>query len=220
MPKQPKKPSQASNGNPYIKKSVTTGPIAGGTSRWVNKIHTIKSKADVFVSWASKGPSTASFTKPFKTHFNQNASTSDVSQTWGVAAVMPRRDFNDLEADTSLPGAPDAIWQWDAFVTVAGDGDTVESVGKNIAASLTDFAMTSVAFNGQKHKPKFVYNPRPVESQEAMPLSHFLLDRDVVEVFKSVYGENEMDVLLQQEDILENFFGSADKGRTVLIGTW
>jgi hypothetical protein len=219
MPKLPKKQSQVGNGNPYIKKSVTIGPIADGSRRNLNKIHTVKTEADVFVSWASKGPFTASFTKPFKTHFNHNASTSDVSQAWRVSAVMPRRDFNDVEANTNLPGAPDANWHWDAFVTIAADGDTAESIGKNIATSLTNFALTSNAFNG-KNKPGFVYNPRPVESQEAMPLSYFLLDQDVAHVFKSMYAENEMDVLLQQDDILEKFFGSADKGRAVLADTW
>jgi hypothetical protein len=49
------------------------------------------------------------------------------------------------------------------------------------------------------------------------PLNKFLLDDDCVYVLKRCYFNYSKDELIQDEEVMVNFFGSAEKGKEILI---
>jgi hypothetical protein len=202
-----------------VKRSPVVGPILG-TQTWVNKVHTAPTKADgVFVTWASKG-SVASYTNPFKKHFEDNGIAFNLTKAWKVNAIVPRRDFKDPDANAKLPGSPDKLWGWDSFVTVIDENEdeTAATIGKHITEKLSEFAASAKQFKNQLHPPKYAFSGVPSDSEvEGLkPLSHYLLDENVAAVFKEMYGQHEKDVIMEQDDLLIGFFGSAQKGREVL----
>jgi hypothetical protein len=213
----PKKSAQAAA---KPKRSPVVGPI-NSAQKWINKVHTASTQADgVYVSWVSKSNSTASYTKPFKNHFEENGSALNLTTAWKVSAIMPRRDFKDPDANQALPSSPGSAWKWDCFVTIV-DVDEVESaasIGKHLAQSLTEFGAVANDFKGQKFKPKYAFRTEPSDSVEGMnPLTHHLLDEDAGTIFKSMYSEeNKKDFIAGQDELLKGFFGSAEKGREVL----
>ena len=227
MPPKPSTPKKAASPPVKVKRSTVVGPITSAP-KWVNKVHTAPTKADgAFVSWVSKGnsTSTAAYTKPFKTHFEEMGNSLNLTEAWRVSAIMPRRDFNDPDANATLPGSPDSMWGWDSFVTVVGDDEdeTAATIGKHITGSLNEFAASAKEFKNQKYKPKYAFCGIPTESEVGglKPLSHHLLDEDAATVFKSMYGSHEKEFIMDQNNLLVEFFGSAKRGREVLEeATW
>ena len=82
-----------------------------------------------------------------------------------------------------------------------------------------EFAQQAEEFKAQKHKPEYIFcgDVSEANSSGLKPLSHFLLDQDVAEVVKYVFENgNEKNAVMNQDDLLESFFGSAEKGREML----
>jgi hypothetical protein len=198
-----------------VKRAPVVGPIRF-IPKWMNKVYTASTQADgVFVTWAVRaGDGTASFVRPLTAYFEQGCNSSKRTDELKVTAIMPRRDFHNLEDNVELPSSNDASWDWDSFVTVAtAEDDTAVTIGEHI----TD------VFNRHDtgKKPKFLFCGEVSDAKAGLkPLSYYLLDEDVAQVFKSMYASsNEKDVMMDQSDILEGFFGSAEKGREVLERT-
>ena len=217
-PKTPPKKSAQAPAKP--KRSPVVGPI-NGAQKWINKVHTASTQVDgVFVSWVSKSNSTASYTKPFKNHFEENGSALNLTTAWNVSAIMPRRDFKAPETNQVLPSSPGSAWKWDCFVTIVDvdEEKSAASIGKRITEALTEFGAVAKEFMGQKFKPKYAFRGDPSDSAEGMmPLTHYLLDEDAAEILKAMYGNNnEKDFIAGQDELLKGFFGSAEKGREVL----
>jgi hypothetical protein len=213
----PKKSAQGTQAK--AKRSPVVGPISG--LKWINKVHTAPTQAEgVFISWVSKSSSTASFTKPFKTHFEENGVALKLTQAWKVSAIMVRRDFKDPDANQALTVSPDSAWGWDSFVTIvdAGEDESAETIGMRITESLNEFGASANEFKGQKFKPKYAFCGNPSDSGEGLkPLAHCLLDEDVCDIFKSMHGEeNKKDFIMGQDELLKSFFGTAQKGRELL----
>jgi len=222
-PKTATTPKKAIPPQGKVKRSPVIGPIHS-IPKWVNKVYTASTRADgVFVTWASRSNGSASFVRPLKTHFEKESSSSNLTEEWKVTAIMPRRDFHHPDANAELPASSyDSMWGWDSFVTVATEGDTATSVGKHITGVFNEHE-TNAAPGQKRSKLQFAFCGEVSDAKAGLkPLSHFLLDEDVAEVFKSVYaGSNEKEFMLGQDVILEGFFGSAEKGRDVLeVGSW
>jgi hypothetical protein len=96
--------------------------------------------------------------------------------------------------------------------------ESAESIGTHIASVLNE----GYTWQGQYmiHKTDNVtYRSGVVSDQaELLPLSHYLLDHDLVRVFMTMYDTeaNEDVDLLQQDDLLRSFFGTAEQGRLLL----
>ena len=205
-----------------VKRAPVVGPIRT-IPKWMNKVYTASTQADgVFVTWAVRaGNGTASFVRPLTAYFEQECNSSNLTNEWKVTAIMPRRDFHNLEANVELPASNEASWDWDSFVTVAtAEDDTAAAIGNHITDAFNRHD-TSTAPGQKGNKPKFLFCGEVSDAKAGLkPLSHYLLDEDVAQVFKSMYASNnEKDVMMGQGDILEGFFGSAEKGREVLEGT-
>ena len=225
MPPKNATPKKAApQGKVVMKWTPPAGPISvSNASKWIHKVYTASTQAKgIFITWASKpNGQEASFVKPLRTHYEQLGVEQELPKEWKIHGIYPRRDRKDLDANKVLPGNRGSTWPWDCFVTicVAAEGDTAKSTGKHIAKVLTEFAAQADEFKDQKHKPKYAFCGDASEASRGglKPLSHFLLDEHVVEVFKSLFEDgNEKDLMMDQDDLLKSFFGSAEKGREML----
>jgi len=219
MPATKTKTKSPSNSNsPYSHGvSMKMSPYKGNQG-YSNKVTTVKTAANgVFVSWSTRPDCsrTASFVKPMKDYFNDNCDEQDLMEKWNIMGFFYRRMYNDLEPrdNTRMPGADDANWGWDAVVSVELEGDAA-SIGKQISSTFTAFASEKKGgYSGKKQ----VFKSIPAADNEPLyPLNRYILDDDVVEVFKRMYGHHQKASLLADDDLLESFFGSAEIGRDML----
>ncbi|MDH5649910.1 MAG: hypothetical protein OEY67_09680 [Gammaproteobacteria bacterium] len=214
----PKKVAQAQG---KAKWSPPAGPMMNTSKgKWAQKVYTASTEADgIFVTWSSK-PSglEGSYVKPFKNYYLKEVADLELDKKWKIHGIYSRRDRKDLAANKVLQGSHNASYGWDCFVTAAEDG-TAKSIGKHITKALNEFAQQAEEFKAQKHKPEYIFcgDVSEANSSGLKPLSHFLLDQDVAEVVKYVFENgNEKNAVMNQDDLLESFFGSAEKGREML----
>lgn len=213
----PKKAAQAKG--KVVKWSQKSGPISNGANRWAHKVYTTSTEADgIFVTWTSKPNGEASYVTPLKKLYLRDGADLELDKKWKIHGIYSRRDRKDLAANKVLQGSHNASYGWDCFVTAAEDG-TAKSIGKHITKALNEFAQPAEEFKAQKHKPEYIFcgDVSEANSSGLKPLSHFLLDQDVAEVVKYVFENgNEKDAVMNQDDLLKSFFGSAEKGREML----
>jgi hypothetical protein len=181
----------------------------------MHKIDTAETKAHkVFVSWASRpnNEKEAAYLHPMKIYYDQYAEDKGLIDEWGLTMIPYRRDFNRLEANEKLPAAKESQWHWDALVTVGTDTDTAETVGRRLASAFTHFNVK------RKEKAKFVFRHAVSNNaEELLPLTYYLLDEDAVAVFRRVFeDDNAKEDMMKCDDVLESYFGTAEKGRALL----
>jgi len=220
-PKSIATPKKAAQAKDKLKWSQKSGPISSGTNRWAHKVYTTSTEADgIFVTWTSKpNGEEASYVTPLKKLYLRDGADLELDKKWKITGIYPRRDCKDPIANKVLLGNKNSSWPWDCFVT-AEEGATAKSIGKHITKVLTEFAAEAEEFKVQKYKPKYAFCGDVTEAQPKAglkPLSHYLLDENVAEVVKYVFENgNEKDAVMNQDDLLKSFFGSAEKGREML----
>ena len=142
---------------------------------------------------------------------------------------IPRRRV-DGGVNDKLAGMKGEPWPWDAFVTVVEEGASAEQIGRHIAREFTAFAIKSSAANSKKedktggsfkHRQEFGFRRVVSNGDDLKPLSYYLLEDDVVLLFKSIFGPpyNSKDDIMKEDELLEDFFGDADRGRHLIINT-
>jgi hypothetical protein len=220
-PKSIATPKKAAQTQGKVKWSPAAGPMMNmSKDKWAQKVYTTSTEADgIFVTWSSK-PSglESSYVVPFKNFYLKQVAASELDKKWMIHGIYSRRDRKDLAANKVLPGGHNTSYGWDCFVTAA-QGATAKSIGKHITNALNDFTKEADEFKTQKHKPEYIFcgDVSEANSSGLKPLSHFLLDQDVAAVFKFVFENgNEKDLMMDQDDILKSYFGSAEKGREML----
>jgi hypothetical protein len=136
---------------------------------------------------------------------------------WKISGFLTRRDFNEMDPSENkkLTGSPDALWPWEAIITILphDTSSTAVSIGKHIADAFTAFATDSKAFG--RNKVSFAFH-RDVSEAQPSPLSRYVVDDDVVQVVKLMYAQHEKEDILDNDDLLKSFFGDADRGRSLL----
>ena len=212
----------ATTANPYVKLSYNIGAISNKQG-YSNKITTVKVAADnVFVSWSTRpgAKNVSSYLKPLKDHFELHCNDNGLLDTWKISGFLTRKEFNQTDPfeNKKLTGSPDAAWPWEAIVTILPPQieppPTAASVGKHIANAFTAFATDSKAFG--RNKVSFAFH-RDASEAEPAPLSRYVLDEDVVQVVKIMYAQqHKKEDVLDNDDLLERFFGDADRGRSLL----
>ena len=212
----------ATTANPYVKLSYNIGAISNKQG-YSNKITTVKVAADnVFVSWSTRpcAKNVSSYLKPLKDHFELHCNDNGLLDTWKISGFLTRREFNQTDhlENKKLTGSPDAAWPWEAIVTILppqiDPPPTAVSVGKHVADAFTAFATDSKAFG--RNKVSFAFH-RDASEAEPAPLSRYVLDEDVVQVVKIMYAQqHKKEDVLDNDDLLERFFGDADRGRSLL----
>ena len=212
----------ATTANPYVKLSYNIGAISNKQG-YSNKITTVKVAADnVFVSWSTRpgAKNVSSYLKPLKDHFELHCNDNGLLDTWKISGLLTRRELNQTDPleNKKLTGSPDAAWPWEAIVTILppqiDPPPTAVSVGKHVADAFTAFATDSKAFG--RNKVSFAFH-RDASEAEPAPLSRYVLDEDVVQVVKIMYAQqHKKEDVLDNDDLLERFFGDADRGRSLL----
>ena len=95
------------------------------------------------------------------------------------------------------------------------ENETAESIGTHIASVFNKGRIEQAWNNKTDH---FTYRNVVSDQAELLPLSHYLLGPDLVRLFLTMYDteENEGVDLLQEDDLLSTFFGTAERGRLLL----
>ena len=160
-----------------------------------------------------------SYLEPMIDYFNEHVDDESLIDEWGLAGFLTRRDYNQYHPNTdkklaSRDSKGNRIY-WNAIVTIsASENSSPSTVGSRIAKVFTDF--TNQKFSSkQSKKQQFQYVFRDdVTDSKPSPLAKYLDDDSVVVVFMRMYGHNEKE--LQNNELLINFFGDADRGRHLL----
>ena len=232
MPKTPKKAIKPCP-NPYDKiKFVYNGtPMNKKKKDYSNTIQTIETGvAGVYISFGTRHDGKCSYLWPFKQYFSEHGDDEDLPKKWGVAGFTTRRLFNEDDPleNVKLPGTPgdEGSYPWDAIITLDSSPKvTALSCGKMIAKKFTAFTEERKdLFHGKKQE--FVFKGTLSESESGQPITSYLIDEDAVKVFLQTYYDcpkgNSKEDLLACDQLLEDFFGSADVGRDLLNrhGKW
>jgi len=173
----------------------------------------------VYIGFCTKGwaPNESAYLFPMEKGLNDG---EDLAKEWKyVYSFLPRRDKAGDDGITSMKTKHGSKWDWKVVLILVDEADTsVEKAGVHIATSFSKFTRNKdVMQNPEKYRFNHYFSSNP------QALNHYLLDLDVAKVLKSLicfegseYASKE-DVL-QDEEILESFFGSAEFGREYLEG--
>lgn len=203
----PKKSADMPGVSAKVKKNINRSPIKrvpftanGGV------IETFETAVvDIVISVVSKRgsePKQGAYLKPLV-----DAWRNGDEEEWYVDAILPRRDGSLNEPMKSQRDLP---YNWECIVTLRGSQDeTPTEIGQKLAASFSSFS------SDEFKKKSFVFIG-DVSKEPPLPLSHYLLDRDVVMYLKKVYFGCKKDDIIEDIEILTDFFGSASVGKRVL----
>ena len=158
-------------------------------------------------------------------HNNESAPELDLVTAWKITGFVDRRHPVYHQYPERLESV-EGYWgptSCKAMVTILKEEEcekeTAESIGTHIASVLNE-GYTWQGGQCMIHKTDNVtYRSGVVSDQaELLPLSHYLLGHDLVRVFMTMYDTeaNEDVDLLQQDDLLRSFFGTAEQGRLLL----
>ena len=186
----------------------------------------------VYVSWSTRYGSGCNITRshkypealpsylePMIDYFDEHADDESLVYEWGITGFLTRRDYNQYnpKTDKLLASIDSKGYRtyWNAIITISTSKNSSPcTVGSRIAKVFTDF--TNEKFSSkQSKKQQFQYVFREdVTDSKPSPLAKYLDDDSVVAVFMMMYGHNEKE--LQNNELLINFFGDADRGRHLL----
>ena len=186
----------------------------------------------VYVSWSTrygsgcnitrsgrKPEALPSYLEPMIDYFDEHADDESLVYEWGITGFLTRRDYNQYnpKTDKLLASIDSKGYRtyWNAIITISTSKNSSPcTVGSRIAKVFTDF--TNEKFSSkQSKKQQFQYVFREdVTDSKPSPLAKYLDDDSVVAVFMMMYGHNEKE--LQNNELLINFFGDADRGRHLL----
>ena len=186
----------------------------------------------VYVSWSTRygsGCNTTrshkypealpSYLEPMIDYFDEHADDESLVYEWGITGFLTRRDYNQYnpKTDKLLASIDSKGYRtyWNAIVTISTSKNSSPcTVGSRIAKVFTDF--TNEKFSSKQSKKQqfqYVFREDATDSKPS-PLAKYLDDDSVVAVFMMMYGHNEKE--LQNNELLINFFGDADRGRHLL----
>jgi len=170
-------------------------------------------------SWA---PDEASYLFPMEKALNDEENGGELSKMWKhVFAFLPRRDRSIDDGLTAMKTKKGSKWDWKVVVLVIDEEDTasITKACRHVASCFTKFTRNKEHMDSPE---KYTFRDY-FGTIEPEPLNHYLLDLDVAKLLKafvchkgSKYKTKE-DVL-QDEEILQAFFGSADAGMQYLLG--
>ncbi len=133
-----------------------------------------------------------------------------VLSDWYIDSILPRRDQLRPSDDEPMKSIPEMPYPWNCIITLRQNPEEEPSeIGQKIASSFSsfsspDFEMKSFKFRGD------------VSGDPPMPLNYYLLDKDCIMYIKKIYFGVSRDAILQDEELLIEFFGSEAEGIRVI----
>lgn len=184
-------------------------------TKYANVIVTHSTKVpEIAISIASKPKegSGGTFTHYIKKKYEDPVLGNDLSEEWAVTAILPRR--LSARENSAMAQYPGSRYDWQCFVHFVTGSDTPVSLGKQLARGLTKFTRDK-ELSGMENADVYVF--KSAEEHPNSPLSHFLLDEDVVELMKIIHSEEmQLHEVMENDEILEQFFESASKAKEIL----
>ncbi len=138
-----------------------------------------------------------------------------VGRRWGVCAFMFRRDPKaDDGEDAYLPNREGSDYGWDCMISERREETDRPSVlGQRIAEQFTECAANVTDY---KIHPTFTFR-NDVTARPPKPLNFYICDSDCVKILKLFYAkENTKEAVMEDDAILDSYFGSAELGRQTL----
>lgn len=212
--KQSKAKASLAHGQTPIKKKKHASPITKKIKKvqqYTNWVDSASTKVeDVTVHWITKFNSKeAAFINHHKKHFQEAGQESFPT----LFAIMGRRDSNEAPLNRYLKAQPGTSFYWECLVAERNDNDTASTLGRRIAKEFTDFGATC---NDYQIPPKFQFR-NDVSTTPLKPLNYYLCDGDCLAILKRFYAEdNDKDDIMEDEDIMESYFGTVQLGRQML----
>jgi hypothetical protein len=130
------------------------------------------------------------------------------TESWGyIDSVVPRRDGDTNEPMTASSTLP---YPWECIVTLRGSyQETPTEIGHKLAASFSGF--TTPNFRQRHFQFKCDASTSPPSS-----LNKYLLDSDCITYLKKIYFGVSKESLMEDEEVLTEFFGTPEEGVRVL----
>lgn len=169
---------------------------------------------DVIVSYCYRASDDhiAAFMKPLIDAFSFDIDNNgSIPELWNVQIISNRR-AGEMNVPMKANPTSDSNYPWEVFVTINSDDDvTAIDIAENLATRFSDFKADnyeSVAFRAEG----------ATQTETNKPLNDYLLDYDVIVLLRMIYSTATKEELMEDEEIMKNFFGSAENGRSVLSG--
>ena len=134
----------------------------------------------------------------------------DSASGWYIDCILPRRDQLRPLDDEPMKSIPEMPYPWNCIITLRQNPEEEPcEIGQKIASSFSsfsssDFEMKSFKFRGD------------VSGDPPMPLNYYLLDKDCIMYIKKIYFGTSKEDILQDEELLIEFFGSEVEGKRVI----
>ncbi|KAL7453896.1 hypothetical protein ACHAWC_005527 [Mediolabrus comicus] len=169
-------------------------------------------------SWAPDEPS---YVFPMEKALNDSENGGALSKLWKhVFAFLPRRDTEVDDGITAMKIKKGSKWDWKVVVLVINEEDTasITKACRHVASCFTKFTRNKELMDSPE---KYTFNK--YYDADPQPLNRYLLDLDVAKVLKTLVCHKGSEYktkedVLENEDLLQAFFGSAEAGREYLLG--
>ena len=201
------------DGKKPIKKSprkIALKPSGKATARFT--IRSLQTKVpELIVSYGSRASdeSIAAFVKPMTDKYAQDVeSGGSAPHDFNINYICSRRSScgGNIPRKVSM----DSPYEWEAFITIIDEGSVnAAAVGENLAEQLSMLKSEKYESHGFQFRSSD-------ENDVGKPLNHYLLDWDCVVLLRNIYSEATKDELMEDEDIMTQFFGSQGCGKDVL----
>jgi len=200
---------------------TSVNPNKQDYTNWVTSIETAVPDFDVhwITKWQKKEekdlPPVAAYIVPYIKEFDL---TGDIIGSSNIKAFMPRRDLSK-EGQFNLPTGSGKGYYWELLITERPSTDeTAESMGRNIAkvfnrfSNIHDKNQEIFQFGG----PRFGFKGEET-ANPPLPMNHYMCDNQCFVLLKELYSEDySLENVMENDAILEQFFGSAEEGRRML----
>lgn len=163
---------------------------------------------DIVISYVSKGADgrEAAYIKPLIDAW-RSEDHDKCTDSWYIDSVVARRDGDTNEPMTASSTLP---YPWECIVTLRGSyQETPTEIGHKLAASFSGF--TTPDFRQRHFQFKCDASTSPPSS-----LNKYLLDSDCITYLKKIYFGVSKESLMENEEVLTEFFGTPEEGVRVL----
>ena len=130
------------------------------------------------------------------------------SKEFGTLMFAPRR--GNIEGTTAKKSKG---YDWIVPVVMLDEGQSLEQAGRKLARGFNRFAKDQKM---SRMNTADVYAFRSAFSNDPKPMNHFLLDEDCAKVLATLYADYSKDDLMDDNEIMTNFFGSSEMGKDYL----
>ena len=219
-PSTPKKGSYSSPKKAGMSpKKFKMSPIRkGGSPKYTMKMNIYETKVPyLMVLYASKpkDPPQAAFTWPMMKQFNSDNNGDELAETWKLLGFFPRRNNGQYAGaghDGEMKSYFGSTYPWYGMVMYNENKKTPTTLAQVLAHEFTSFARNK-NLSGMDRPETYTLG---TVHEELMHLSWHLLDEDCMVFLKKLNPTATLNELKSDDEVLVQFFGDAEHGRSLL----